>query len=96
MKTNIKVSKGKKTGTVFYDSSKKEITVEFSDPDVKNDIELFLSTKRDFNIPESQKIDDFRVDTASPKDNIIYFELTMCTLFANTGVHVDWKTQKDS
>ena len=53
------------------------------------------SIKREFNIPESQKIDDFRVDKVFPKDSTTYFELTMCTLFANTGVHVDWKTQNN-
>ena len=53
-----------------------------------------MEKKRKFQIPVSQELDDYRIDAAFPNENITYFELTLCNLCAETGVFVNWKTQR--
>ncbi len=81
-------------GSVSYDDSKKKVTVVFPDKKIKQEIEKYLATKQDFRIPESQEIDDYRVDNAAPVDNQTYFELAMCTLYSKLGVWVDWNSER--
>ena len=81
-------------GVVSYDDKAKKISVDFPVPDIEKRIKKYLDTKREFTIPESPAIDDFRTDTAYPKDNLTYWELALCELYTNTEVWVDWKTQE--
>ena len=78
---------GELNGTIEYNDSKAVVNIEGP---VKNDIERYLHTSRKYWIPESQRIDDFRIDTAKPVDSLTYFELALCTLFDKLGVYVDW------
>ena len=70
------------------------VDVQLKDELVKRQVEEHLNTPRTFRIPESQKIDDFREETASPTESLMHFELSMSTLYAETGVWVDWGTYK--
>jgi len=86
----VKISHGKQKGFVTYNKKEKEISIDFPDRSLVLDIEKYLYTSRIFRIPESQKIDDFREELASPLESEMHFELAMCTLFSETGVWVSW------
>ena len=77
-----------KTGSVLYDG--KNIDVVFPSKKEKSAIEEYLNTKRDFRIPDSDAMDDFRIDRAFPKDSETYFRLALCSLWAETGIWVEW------
>jgi thermostable 8-oxoguanine DNA glycosylase len=69
--------------------------VVFPSPGVEKAIVKYLTTKREYKIPESNRIDDYRIDKELPTRNRMYFELALCTLYAETGVFVDWSTLKE-
>lgn len=52
-------------------------------------LKKYFNKKRKFNIPETDVIDDYRVDTAKPVENITYFELSLCTMYRMIGVKMD-------
>jgi len=85
---------GQGKGVVSYNTKSKVIEVDYPSESIRQSILSYLMTKREFQIPESQQLDDYRIDKAYPSDNITYFQLAMCTLWANTGVLVDWSTEK--
>jgi len=58
--------------------------------DLKLKLNNYLIKEKEFNIPESQLEDDYRVDIAKPIDNFTYFELGLCTLEEFTGIKVIW------
>lgn len=90
----VEIYQGDTRGTVKYDEKNKEIFVDFPDEEKRKEILKYLITERTFRIPESQKIDDYREDKARPVENITYLELSLSTLEVNTGIMVDWKTEK--
>ena len=91
----IKVSCDGKTGMVSYDEDTKKIQVHFPDENIRKKIIDYLNTKRVFKIPESNRIDDYREDFVYPNENSMYFDLAMNTLWANTGVFVEWGEEPD-
>ena len=91
MVRTVGIKYGGQTGTIKYDAEDlKHFEVDFPDDDKEGEIVDYLTTRRDFHIPESQRIDDYRIDRALPTDHVTYFELALCTLHANTEVWVDW------
>ena len=90
----IEISKGKIKGSIEYFENRKQFTVVFSNAITKSKIEHYLKTKRLFNIPISQEIDDYRVDKEFPVKSEMYFSLTLCALFTKTGVWVHWETEE--
>ena len=58
--------------------------------DTRRAVQAYLRTRREFHIPEANRIDDTRSDTCLPTDTNTYFELALNTLYANTGVWVEW------
>lgn len=79
-------------------------TIEYIDGTVIIDIEDvvahgliadYLNRPQQFFIPESQEIDDYRVDTARPIDNETYFNLALCTMYHTIGVWVNWETEEE-
>jgi len=70
--------------------NKKNFSVIFPDSTVVDTVTKFLNTEREFYIPESKNIDDYRIDKAKPVEHITYFELALCVLHANTGIWVKW------
>lgn len=94
MKTTVDLQyEDKKIGEISYDEDTKRIVISGDHPVLKK-AKKFMEKKRKFQIPVSQELDDYRIDTAFPNENITYFELTLCTLCAETGVFVNWKTQR--
>jgi len=89
----VEISKGKKRGYINYLEKDKTFEVSFANEATRKEIENYLTTKREFKIPESDRIDDFRVDNAIPTENLTYFELALCTLHADIGVWVHWEAE---
>jgi hypothetical protein len=80
--------KGKK-GFIAYDPlSLASVIVEFPDETKRQEIETYLKTEREFWIPESNEIDDYRIDRARPIDSVIYFELALSSLYGALDVWV--------
>ncbi|MBW8001748.1 MAG: hypothetical protein FVQ80_06960 [Planctomycetes bacterium] len=88
----VNVSKDNIKGSVEYLEKIKDFIVSIDDSVISEAIQRYLTTEREFKIPESQKIDDYRIDSAKPAENRTYFELSLNTLYANTGVFVHWDT----
>ena len=82
-----KIAKNELEGSIEYeDSSPVKFIVSFPDEDVRQKIITYLSTPREYWIPESQRIDDYRVDLESPIASKMYFELALCELKNSVGV----------
>jgi hypothetical protein len=88
MKVGIK--KGKQKGTIFLNEETMAYGVVFPDKKVRAQIKRYLEKEREYRIPESQEIDDFRLERAVPTKSPMHFDLALCTLWANTGVYVIW------
>jgi len=86
----VTVMKDGKEGTIEYSEEDKTPKIKFPDSQVVSDIMKHLTTEREFRIPESQRIDDYRIDKVVPTTNEMYFSLALCTLWANTNVFVGW------
>ncbi len=82
-------------GTVKYDPKKQSVFVDFPDEEVTGKIMEYLNTPREYKIPESQGIDDYRIEKKLPTESTMYLELALNTLWARTGVFVDWSTEKE-
>jgi hypothetical protein len=83
-----------KIGTVTYDEGKKKFKVEHPDKSVIKAVTEYLNTKQEFQIPESQQIDDFRVDRVLPGESKMYAELALSSMHGKTGVLVLWDKRK--
>ena len=80
-------------GTLTYkegDNKKVDYQIESKDGELTKDAETYLEAKRTFKIPESNEEDDYREDVAIPTDELTYFELALSTLYAETGIKVEW------
>lgn len=82
-------------GWVKYDEKEKEVSVFFPNLNMQRRVKKYLITKREFIIPESQQMDDFRIDNKKPTDGLTYFYLAMSTLMANIGPRVDWSSERE-
>lgn len=89
----VNISKDNTIGFINYIPETKELIVEFPDTVIKNRIIKYLNTEREFWIPESQVLDNYRIDRELPIKNLMYMELALCELYNNIDVWVDWKTQ---
>lgn len=70
----------------YFDGKKVQWSVHHPDDTIESELAEYFSTPREFRIPESQQIDDYRIDTALPTDDITYFELSLCTLRTYTNI----------
>jgi len=76
-------------GEIIYDENDpKNFRIEHSDPDVVEKVTEFLNEKRKYPIPESGRIDDYRIVEAMPTDNVTFFELALNVLAVSTGVFI--------
>ncbi len=74
-------------GSIEYeDSSPVKFNITFPDEEIRQDIITYLSTPREYRIPESQRIDDYRIDVESPVADKMYFVLALCELKSRLGV----------
>jgi hypothetical protein len=86
----IEIVKDGRRGMVEYDEAASRVTVTFDGP--AGAAVAHLTEPREFQVPESQRIDDYRVETARPTDSRMHMELALCELYAETGFWVDWET----
>jgi len=80
-------------GTITFDNvenKKVNFSLDFGDDGVKSEVENYLTTEQEFWIPESDRIDDYRVDKEKPTKSPMYFSLALCTLHSKHGVWVNW------
>lgn len=84
-----------KRGAVVYDVANQTVFVEFPDEELQKKVDTYLHTQRTYQIPVSQEIDDVRIDVRYPYESKMYMELALNTLWARTGVFVDWSTQEE-
>lgn len=78
-------------GRIVYDPDNLAgFKVEFPDKTKREEVENYLRSEREFYIPESDKIDDYRVDKARPIDSPMHFDLALNSLMGHTGVKVHW------
>jgi hypothetical protein len=90
----IKISHGGQEGRILYDPEDVAgFEIEHPDPEVVKAVRRHFTTKREFRIPESQEIDDFRVDLEIPIKDENYFMMALCEMAATTGV--DWEIPKE-
>jgi len=80
-----------RSGTIVYDSKLKKVEINIDiDSKIKKEMQLFFTREREFTIPESNRIDDFRIDKIVPVDNLACFEMAISELYGATGIYVLW------
>lgn len=89
----VSITKDGKTGSIEYDEQTHLIDVKLDGP--SSAVKSHLTRRMTFRIPESQRVDDFREETARPTESRMHMELALCTLHAETGFWVDWETLED-
>ena len=82
-------------GTLTYDEMEKDGKVAFEvlseSSSLKNMIKQYFTKKRDYDIPESQVLDDYRLDKdVVPTKGLMYFELALMELSVQRQVEVKW------
>lgn len=90
----VDISREDVRGTVEYFEKDKTYVVSIDDSLISEAVQTHLNTEREFFIPETPGLDDYRTDVAMPTDNSMYFSLALCTLHAETGVWVHWNSKR--
>ena len=79
-------------GVLQYDDDPAQKVITwglFEGPDTLRDkLEKYLTTERTVSVAVSQQIDDFEAVTAKPVKDINVFQLSLNTLFINTGIRL--------
>lgn len=89
----VEIAKGGRRGAVAYDEAARRVRVDFDGPCAE--AKQRLTAPRRFLVPESDRLDDCRLEEARPTDSRTHMELALCTLHAETGFWVDWDTLED-
>jgi hypothetical protein len=84
-----------KKGWITYDEQKKEFKVEHPDTNIVKAVTEYLNTKQEFRIPESDRLDDFRVDVVLPGESRMYAKLALSSMYGKTGVLVLWDLKEN-
>ena len=93
---HVGIKKDDLQGTITWtENDEKNYVVDFPDKKTVKAINKYLHTEREYQIPESNEIDDYRIDKAKPIDGPTYFLLALNTLWANTDVWVIWSKGED-
>ncbi len=87
----VQIKKDTSRGWVIYDPKNKYLAVEFPDEALRMKVESYLSAEREYRIPVSQQLDDYRVDKQVPTESLMYMQLALCELYMTLGVWVNWK-----
>jgi len=93
----VGLKKGKVMGSITFSNvinKKVKFSLDFRNKSVKKEIEQYLNTVQDFWIPESNNIDDYRIDKEKPTKTPMYFSLALSTLYAKVGVWVIWEEKE--
>jgi len=92
MQIKFKHKSSGREGVIEYDEPNRKASIQY-DGD-SSAIKSFLNTVREFRVPESKRIDDFRIDRQKPTRSLQYMEMALCELYAETGFWILWETQK--
>jgi len=95
LKVNISHTEKDAKGFVVYSEQDKSVEISLPDPTDESIVEQYFNNVREFKIPESPRIDDYRVDKVKPIESETYFRLALCTLHAGTGFWVHWETMEE-
>lgn len=80
-----------KSGTISYTQVTKKVEIDLDIPAArKKKLMSFFTEPREYWIPESDKIDDYRVEPHPPIENTDCFRMAMSELYGATGVYVLW------
>ena len=90
----IEFTIGDKRGIIEYEEKSKTLEVMFPDSKIKTRILTYLNTKRDYRVPESDVLDDYRIDGRRPIDSLMYMELALNEMYVAIDVLPEWNTQK--
>jgi hypothetical protein len=82
-------------GFVFYGELDKTVDVTLPDPTSELIVEEYFTRLHEFRIPESSRIDDYRIDKIKPIESEMYMRLALSTLHAETGFWVHWETMEN-
>ncbi len=93
----VKISFGKKEGTVSFDDSKKgkhRISVQLNDDVKRAEVIQYLISKREYLVP-GRKLKPGQIGGAQtvqqfPYDSQTYFELALSSMYCQNGIWVDW------
>ena len=80
---------------MLYNELNKSVDVSLPDPIDESLIENYFNQVQGSNIPESTRIDDYRVDKVKPTESEMYMRLALSTLHAETGFWVHWETMEN-
>ena len=87
----VDISKGGKKGTIDLNEKTMEFEVDFPVKATATSIRKYFGRKRSYKIPESDRIDDYRVEKKVPTESPMHFDLALCELYNNLGVFVIWR-----
>ena len=91
MKRKVGIKANDKEGYIVWDTEDPaDFEVFHPDDDIFEKVLDYLSTKQDYWIPESNRVDDYRIDEGLPTDSEMYFSLALSALMNHTGVWVEW------
>lgn len=93
MSTTVQLELDGAKGTLTYNEQAEgnvRYNLQTEDEKLRKTVKDFMRKEREFNIPESNVIDDYRVDKVKPITNGMYFDLAMCVLQSETQVLVFW------
>jgi hypothetical protein len=86
---------GAPEGFIVYDERRRRVSFETGENDLGiRRLRDYLTRRQSFRIPESQVIDDYRIERAKPTDNRTFFELALCRAYAATEFWILWDTQE--
>jgi hypothetical protein len=91
----VGIESGGKKGWIQYDSEKKKATVEHPDANIREAVKRYLSSPREFWIPESDRIDDYRKETKRPTESTTHMTLALSGGFYETGAEVLWNSKEN-
>lgn len=90
-KVQDREGRGGAQGSITFDPETQKVTVDLQLGQKRNKlVKEFFTTPREFRIPESDQIDDYRVEVKKPIDGEDYFNMAMTELYGATGVYVLW------
>lgn len=90
----VAIESGGKKGWIQYDAEKRKVTVEHPDESVRKAVTRYLSSPREYWIPESDRIDDYRKETKRPTESTMHMDLALSGGFYVTGAQVLWDKRK--
>jgi hypothetical protein len=65
-----------------------QYTLLVADTALTAKLNKYFNSKREFWVPESQQIDDYRQDVVKPIYHVMYFEMALTELSSRIGVDV--------